>query len=109
MTFVRKTSALAGLALTAALALAPTGASAVITDLPSCYDHVITSCNNTSKHPDACIDNATNACDEEFGNASLGTSPKLFLNPTQSKPARAKVSMLLLPAVQQAREAARRN
>ena len=102
MTIVRKSSAFAALVLTTALALAPTPASAVITDLPSCYDHVINSCNTTSNHPEDCIDNATNACDEEFGNQTQSSAPNAFLSP-KTKPQR----MLLLPAVQSAREAAR--
>jgi len=99
---MRKTFSFAALALTTALALAPTQASAVITDLPSCYNHVINSCNNTSNHPEDCIDNATNACDEEFGNQTQSSAPNAFLSP-KTKPLRS----LLLPAVQSAREAAR--
>ncbi len=102
MTFIRKPAILSALALTTALALAPTHASAVITDLPSCYNHVINSCNNTSNHPEDCIENATNACDEEFGNQTQSSAPSAFLSP-KTKPQR----MLLLPAVQSAREAAR--
>ena len=104
MTFSRTPLIVAATALTALLGLGQSAHAGPIHDLPSCYNHVIAVCNDTSKHPEDCIDNATNACDEEFGDTSAAALPNQFLAPPRpGNP----LTTLLLPAVQQAREAAR--
>ena len=104
MTSSRKTLFVAATVLVAVFGLSQSANAGPIHDLPSCYNHVISVCNETSKHPGDCIESATNACDEEFGNTSAAARPSQFLAPPRpGNP----LTGLLLPAVQQAREAAR--
>ncbi len=44
------------------------------TPLGDCYNRVITICNEGS-HPGPCIDNALDACDEEYGDAAAAKRP----------------------------------
>ena len=103
MTTSLKTLFAATTILAATFGLGTAANAGPIHDLPSCYNHVINVCNQTSKHPEDCVENATNACDEEFGNQAAGTLPNSFAPPVP----RPGPTGLLLPAVQQAREAAR--
>ena len=44
------------------------------TPLGDCYNRVIAICNE-GNHPGPCIDNALDACDEEYGNAAAQKRP----------------------------------
>lgn len=77
-----KTLTLAALAFAA---LAPAAQAGVGSSLGSCYNHVISACNNTSKHPQACANAGMDACDELFeAKASLppGARLKILAAPT---------------------------
>lgn len=104
MTLNRKTL----IAATATLATALTMTSALAangeTPLGQCYNMVISSCNQTSNHPEACANNGMDACDDEYGN-QVGGGASFDLRAPEK---RGILIGLLLPAVQKAREAAAR-
>ena len=108
MTSTRKTLIVAIAALSAALSFSPAFAANGETGLGKCYNHVISSCNATSKHPGSCANSGMNACDAEFKNKS-NSSADAQLPPDRLRAPEANGILigLLLPAVQSAREAAR--
>lgn len=78
-----KTLTLAALALAT---LAPAAQAGVGSSLGSCYNHVISACNNSSNHPQACANAGMDACDELFeAKASLppGARLKILAAPTR--------------------------
>lgn len=105
MTSTRKTLLATIAILMTALVVNSALAAAGETALGKCYNMVISSCNETSSHPIPCAENGMDACDEEYGNQTAGTRPNGFAAP-KPRPT-PPVTALILPAVQQAREAAR--
>jgi hypothetical protein len=78
-----KTLTLAALALAT---LAPAAQAGVGSSLGSCYNHVISACNQSSNHPQACATAGMDACDELFeAKASLPPGARLKI---LAKPAR---------------------
>ena len=78
-----KTLTLAALALAT---LAPAAQAGVGSSLGSCYNHVISACNESSNHPQACANAGMDACDELFeAKASLppGARLKILAAPTR--------------------------
>ena len=84
-----KTLTLAALALATLATLAPAAPAAqagVGSSLGSCYNHVISACNENSNHPQACATAGMDACDELFeAKASLPPGARLKI---LAKPAR---------------------
>lgn len=79
-----KTLALATLA--ALTFAAPAAKAAVGSSLGSCYNHVISACNASSNHPQACANAGMDACDELFeARTSLppGAQLQILLRPSR--------------------------
>lgn len=81
-----KTLTIATLAALTLTAIAPAAQAGVGSSLGSCYNHVISACNQSSNHPEACATAGMDACDELFeAKASLppGGRLKILMRPSR--------------------------
>lgn len=100
MNLTRKTLIVATATLMTTLTMTSAFAANGETPLGQCYNMVISSCNQTSNHPEACANNGMDACDDEYGNQVGGSLPLNLRAPSNT---RGVLIGLLLPAVQKAR------
>lgn len=80
-----RTTLIATALTVSALSAAPSFAGNAGAGLGACYDHVISACNQNSKHPQACASSGMDACDELHSakdQASLG-SIKMYKDPSR--------------------------
>lgn len=104
MTFSRKALIAVSASLAVALTMSSAFAGGASSSLGECYNTTISNCNQNSAHPIACAESAMDACDALHKQKSNATPRPATLN----FGARLFQTGLLLPAVQSAREAARR-